>query len=301
MKHAGAGAAEAAGVLSDADAESEDGRGAFVRYLIGVMVFLGLIGTFWGLLITVGGVKEILQALEPARVDDPAGFIAQLKTSIGGLLGGMSTAFSTSLFGLSGSLILGFVEVKTRQTRSRFLAELDRFVVSDWLPRISRDILPEQGAAPALPAAESDGERFHHLAVQEALGENLRGLALVIERRSSRDDKVTAALFEMKSLLERLREEEIRTGDAMKTADGVRGNLLDSMRNLERHAERLLIEMRKTGESAGDAAKAIADRLTTEAGITNSTISRGFSDLAEKLDSLIEGAPSRRESGGGGE
>jgi hypothetical protein len=301
MKRAAASGSEAAGVLSDADVESEEGRAAIVRYLIGVMIFLGLIGTFWGLLITVGGVKEVLQALEPARVDDATTFIANLKTSIGGLLGGMSTAFSTSLFGLSGSVLLGFVEVKTRQARSRFLADLDRFVVSDWLPRVYRETVPEAAGGPAAPAPGPDRERFHHLAIQETFGENLRRLVNVIERQSSRDEKLVGSLVEMKTLLERLREEEIQTRDAMLTANQVRRDLLDRMESQARHTERLLTEMRKTRESAGDSAKAIQERLSTEVKIAGSTISGGFSELAEKLDAVLKSASTHREPDKGGE
>ena len=116
-------------------------RGAIARYIIGIMVFLGLIGTFWGLLITVSGVKEVLDTLDPRQAQDAAAFATQLKSSIGGLLGGMSTAFSTSLFGLAGTVVLGFVDVQTRQARAGFLAELDNFVISLLIPTL----LPTRG------------------------------------------------------------------------------------------------------------------------------------------------------------
>ncbi|GEM_PF-2505957 len=107
----------------DPDPEGGEYLGVFVRYLLGVMVFLGLIGTFWGLLITVSGVKDVLSTLEPAKIDDPAAFLVQLKGSMGGMLGGMSTAFSTSLFGLGGAVILGLFEALARMARSRLPLE----------------------------------------------------------------------------------------------------------------------------------------------------------------------------------
>ena len=119
-------ASEAAATVSDADMEMAEVRGALVRYIIATMVFLGLIGTFWGLLITVSGVREVLDTLDPRR-EIRAAFATQLKSSIGGLLGGMSTAFSTSLFGLAGTVLLGFVDVQTRQARARLPGRIGHF------------------------------------------------------------------------------------------------------------------------------------------------------------------------------
>jgi hypothetical protein len=125
---------EIAPLLADVDAEYEENKASVVRYLLGVMVLLGLIGTFWGLLGTVSGVKDVLFALQPEKIDDPVAFLTQFKSSISGMLGGLSTAFSTSLFGLAGSVLVGFVDIQTRQARSRLHADLDYFVVTSMLP-----------------------------------------------------------------------------------------------------------------------------------------------------------------------
>jgi hypothetical protein len=294
MKHRSGSATQAATVLSDADEAAEEGRGAFVLYLIGVMVFLGLIGTFWGLLITVSGVKEVLLALEPSGVDDPTAFITQLKSSIGGLLGGMSTAFSTSLFGLGGSVILGFVDVQTRQARSRFLADLDRAVVSSLFPVVSERGEPVARVTRITEEPQQEGERLYHLAFQEALGENLRRLTDVILLQSSAEEKVTNSLVEMKGMLESLREEEVRTREAVQSANEMRRGLLDRLDNLDRHAERLLNETRLTRESSDDVGKEIQDRLKLEGEITNKTLSMGFSDVIRKLDAVGKAKPEPR-------
>lgn len=295
MQHGSGSATQAAAVLSDADEAAEEGRGALVLYLIGVMVFLGLIGTFWGLLITVSGVKEVLVALEPAGVDDPTAFITQLKSSIGGLLGGMSTAFSTSLFGLGGSVILGFVDVQTRQARSRFLADLDRVVVSSLFPVISERGEPVATVTGFSEEPQPEGERLYHLAFQEALGENLRRLTDVILLQSSAEEKVTNSLVEMKGMLERVREEEVRTREAIQSANEMRRGLLDRLDNLDRHAERLLNETRLTRESSDDIGKEIQDRLKLEGEITNKTLSMGFSDVIRKLDAVGRGMAESRK------
>ncbi|TNE59436.1 MAG: flagellar motor protein MotA [Alphaproteobacteria bacterium] len=94
------------------------------RYLIGLLVFLGLLGTFWGLLQTIGSVADSIRALSPE-----AGEAEQIfKDLIAGLetpLSGMAIAFSSSLFGLSGSLILGFLDIRAGQAQNRFYNELE--------------------------------------------------------------------------------------------------------------------------------------------------------------------------------
>lgn len=109
------------------------------RYLTGLLVFLGLLGTFWGLLQTVGSVNATIQSLDVGSGD--AGVIFEdLKAGLAAPLSGMGTAFSSSLFGLTGSLILGFLDLQAGQAQNRFYNELE-----DWLTTLT-DIQPEEGA-----------------------------------------------------------------------------------------------------------------------------------------------------------
>ena len=89
------------------------------RYLVGLLVFLGLLGTFWGLLKTIGSVGNVISGL---GIDDTniAGFFNSLKDGLNAPLQGMSIAFSSSLLGLAGSLILGFVDLNLGQAQSKF-------------------------------------------------------------------------------------------------------------------------------------------------------------------------------------
>lgn len=304
LKH-GLAARESLSLLSEADSESEESRGAFVRYLVGVMVFLGLIGTFWGVLLTVSGVQKILEALEPARIEDPVAFLGQLKSSMGGLLGGLSTAFSTSLFGLGGSVVLGFVELQTRKARSLFLAELDRFVAGILVPRVP---IPVSSPIPLTPERSfpkiiaSVGEQFFRAAEQETFGETLRKLAEVLELQAGTDEKMTASLVEIKRILETLKEEDRRTREDLHSANLARQNLLERVEDLGRHTEALIMEIRLGRESSHSTGKAILERLKIENEITNKTLSRGFSDLlgmlstlSDKTESRGEGSPGSRE------
>jgi hypothetical protein len=102
------------------------------RYLIGVLVFLGLLGTFYGLLETVRSVGGVIGGLS-ASTNDLARAFADLKSALASPLHGMSTAFSSSLFGLAGSLVLGFLDLQAGQAQNRFYNDLE-----EWLSTYTR-------------------------------------------------------------------------------------------------------------------------------------------------------------------
>lgn len=102
------------------------------RYMIGLLIFLGLLGTFWGLLETVSAVGETIAGLS-ATAAEPAVLFDDLKRGLSRPLSGMGTAFSSSLFGLAGSLVLGFLELQASQAHSRFVNELE-----EWLSSVTR-------------------------------------------------------------------------------------------------------------------------------------------------------------------
>jgi len=99
------------------------------RYLTGLLVFLGLLGTFYGLLETVTSVAGTIQALD-ATSGDTATLFSNLKEGLAAPLGGMGTAFSASLLGLSGSLILGFLDLQTSQAQNAFFTDLEDWMTS---------------------------------------------------------------------------------------------------------------------------------------------------------------------------
>ncbi|WP_429813342.1 flagellar motor protein MotA [Ensifer sp. B1-9] len=99
------------------------------RYLTGLLVFLGLLGTFWGLLGTIGSINTVIQSLD-AGSGTTEDILAALKSGLSAPLTGMGTAFSTSLFGLSGSLILGFLDLQAGRAQNRFYTELENWLSS---------------------------------------------------------------------------------------------------------------------------------------------------------------------------
>jgi hypothetical protein len=103
------------------------------RYMTSLLIFLGLLGTFWGLIETVGSVGKVIDGL---KVGGDAGAIFDsLKEGLAAPLGGMGISFSSSLFGLAGSLVLGFLDLQTSQAQNRFYIDLE-----DWLSSTVRDL-----------------------------------------------------------------------------------------------------------------------------------------------------------------
>ena len=116
------------------------------RYMTGLLIFLGLLGTFWGLIETVTSVGSMINSLKPAG--DAAATFDQIKEGLSAPLSGMGISFSSSLFGLAGSLVLGFLDLQTSQAQNRFYTELE-----DWLSTTVRDLGVEREGAPIAAAA----------------------------------------------------------------------------------------------------------------------------------------------------
>ena len=120
------------------------------RYMTGLLVFLGLLGTFWGLIETVSSVGNVINGLKAGG--DAAGMFDTLREGLAAPLGGMGISFSSSLFGLAGSLVLGFLDLQSSQAQNRFYTELE-----DWLSTTVYDHAAEPGAAGAGVTAEVRG------------------------------------------------------------------------------------------------------------------------------------------------
>ncbi len=102
-----------------------------LRYFVGLLVFLGLLGTFWGLLDVLQSISFVVSNLDPLA--NSANVLADLRNSLEAPLEGMGTAFSSSLFGLGGSLILGVFALQVSQAQNRFYNNLEVFL-SDITP-----------------------------------------------------------------------------------------------------------------------------------------------------------------------
>src|SRR5205823_2612568 len=134
--------------LMDSMATRLDEARDISRYMTSLLVFLGLLGTFWGLIETVGSIGKVIEGLkvggETAQVFDA------LREGLAAPLGGMGISFSSSLFGLAGSLVLGFLDLQASQAQNRFYMELE-----DWLATTVTDLENEpRTSTPGAPTGE---------------------------------------------------------------------------------------------------------------------------------------------------
>ncbi|MED5518312.1 MAG: flagellar motor protein MotA [Pseudomonadota bacterium] len=191
------------------------------RYLIGLLIFLGLLGTFWGLLTTVGAVAQVIGnlSIESGNLVD---VFANLKAGLESPLAGMATAFSSSLFGLAGSLILGFLDLQLGQAQNRFYNELE-----EWLSSLTR--LSSGGGVLA------DGEvsaTAYQQALLEQTGESLDKLQRIMSRN---EDERRQSASNMVQLSERI----ARVADLLEVQNTSLADIATSQSEVARTVARL--------------------------------------------------------------
>jgi len=145
------------------------------RYLIGLLVFLGLLGTFWGLLITIDSVGNVITSMGIGDEDSTSMFL-KLKEGLKEPLNGMGTAFSSSLFGLSGSLILGFLDLQASQAQNQFYND-----VEEWLSSMSLITVSKTGSGNEKKIQE-DGVPVYVQALLEQTAESIDSLQKILVR-----------------------------------------------------------------------------------------------------------------------
>ena len=218
------------------------------RYMIGVLVFLGLLGTFYGLLETVRSVGGVLGGLSVGGGDAAAAF-AHLKTGLQSPLAGMSTAFSSSLFGLAGSLVLGFLDLQAGQAQNRFYNDLE-----EWLStytRLSGGQLGDGGDA-SVPAyiqalLEQTADSLENLQRILARGEESRiGANTTLATLSDRLGALGEQMRSGQALMLRLAENQLelnpsltRLANIAESSLGQDDVLRGHLRNIEAYVARL--------------------------------------------------------------
>ncbi len=235
--------------LLDGIATRLDERRELTRYLIGLLIFLGLLGTFWGLLETIGAVADAINGLQVTG-GDAVQMFAKLKASIDGPLKGMATAFGASLFGLSGSLVLGFLELQASQAQGRFHIELEEWLAG--ATHLSSGSLHSEG---------EQGVSAYVEALLERTADGLDDLTRTL-RRSEESREATAsvsatlverlaalaeAMRSQQTLLARLAEQSIELRGTVsrlseRSPEGDREALQTHQRNIEANLVRLVEE-----------------------------------------------------------
>ena len=223
------------------------------RYLIGLLIFLGLLGTFYGLIQTIESVAEVIGGLS-VQTGDLGGVFNKLKSGLEKPLQGMGTAFSTSLFGLAGSLVLGFLELQAGQAQNIFYNDLE-----DWLSGQTR---PSTGALPS--DGEGGGVPAYIQALLEQSADSLESLQRTIDRseesRITANNNITTLAEKLSMLTDQMRTEQSlmmklaesqlelkpilsRLADSQTSGGFGDESLLSHVRNIDVHLARLHEEL----------------------------------------------------------
>jgi hypothetical protein len=237
-------------LLDGIQSRLDEGR-EISRYTVGLLIFLGLLGTFWGLLQTIASIADVIGGMTVGSGDLPTLF-NQLKTGLEAPLRGMGTAFSASLFGLASSLVLGFLDLNAGQAQNRFYMDLE-----EWLAQATR---LSSGAI----GGEGEGSvPVYVQALLEQTAENLEGLQRTLGRgeegRMAANQAVIGLTERLGQLTDQMRASQqllLRMAEGQQELRPVLSRLADAqsngaiddatrahIRNLELYMARMLEEM----------------------------------------------------------
>lgn len=196
--------------IQDSVVQRIDEARDITRYLINLLVFLGLLGTFWGLATTVPAVVETIRSLAPQEGETGLDVFAKLMGGLENQLGGMGTAFSSSLLGLAGSLVLGLLELFAGHGQNRFTRELE-----EWLSSITRiGIGSDEGSG----EAGALGLVIDHMAGQMEQLQMLYSQSEV--SRSQTDGRIGELASALVRLIEMFESEKGQAATLKRIADG---------------------------------------------------------------------------------
>lgn len=224
------------------------------RYIVNLLIFLGLLGTFYGLATTIPAVVDTIRSLAPQQGESSVEVFARLMTGLEAQLGGMGTAFSTSLLGLAGSLVVGLLELLASHGQNRFYRELE-----EWLSTITR-----LGMATSEGDGEGGGDSGVLAAVIEQMAEQMEALQTMFTQSDVSRSMVDERLGEVATAVSRLADR----------LEGERGSEQEMATVLSRLSDRL------EGESAGE--REVSAALTR--------LAEGQDKLIELISAGREGA-----------
>ena len=252
------------------------------RYMIGLLIFLGLLGTFWGLLQTIEAVSGVISELTVGSKDLGPVF-DDLKSGLQAPLSGMGTAFSSSLFGLAGSLVLGFLELLAGQAQNRFYNDLE-----DWLSgqtRLGTGALSAEAdqSVPAYVQAllEQTADSLENLQRTLQRGEESRiGANTGIMDLVSRLDTLTEQMKTEQDLMMKLAETQLEIKPILlRIDDGLNKREFETADSrLQSHIRNIDIQLSRLLEDSAQGRTELMQELRTEIRV----LSRTLAAIAEK-------------------
>ncbi len=241
-------------VLDGLAAALDEGR-EISRYITGLLIFLGLLGTFWGLLLTIGSVSEVIGGMS-VGTGDLGQLFGQLKSGLAQPLKGMGTAFSSSMLGLASALVLGFLDLTAGQAQTRFYNESEEWLAGQ--TRLSSGILGDAGG-------EGGSMPAYVQALLEQTAENLEKLQRILTRGEDDRAATNQALGTLvdklgvlaeqtranQALMLRIAEQQAALAPALQALAGIEAKpAIDEasrqhLRNTDQHLGRLVEEVRR--------------------------------------------------------
>ncbi|MEQ5774675.1 MULTISPECIES: flagellar motor protein MotA [unclassified Thalassospira] len=240
------------------------------RYLVSLLVFLGLLGTFWGLLQTVNSVADVIGNVNVGGGGNMELWFGQLKEGLSKPLNGMGTAFSSSLFGLAGSLALGLLDMQAGQAQNRFFNELE-----EWLSSFTR----VSSGGPL-----SDGEQSvpaYLSALIEQMADNMEGLQNSIQRSESSQIKSHNTLIDLADKLSTLT-------DQMKAEQQLMVKLAESQMHLKPVLDQLSDSMKGGSFGIDDNTRAHIRSLDNQVGRVADELTMGRQQQTQEIRSEIK-------------
>ena len=221
-------------LLDSIDARLSESRD-ISRYLIGLLIFLGLLGTFWGLLETVAAVGKVIDGLS-LKNDNLQRAFSDLKVGLAAPLAGMGTAFSSSLFGLAGSLALGFLDLQLGQAQNRFYKDLE-----EWLSGLTKLSSGGSGFTEGETSASA-----YQAALFEQTAESLDRLQRVIVRNEDQRQDNNKNLIKMNEHIALVLEEIKAGNDLLNQLVKSQSTVLDSISRSEPSSQTKALESTKS-------------------------------------------------------
>jgi hypothetical protein len=292
--------------ILDSVAQRVDEAREITRYIVSLLIFLGLLGTFYGLATTIPAIVDTIRSLAPRPGEEGVDIFNRLMTGLETQLGGMGVAFASSLLGLSGSLVVGLLELFAGHGQNRFYRELE-----EWISTITRlglsDGDGEDGGARAMVAEVLDHMTEQVEALQSTIAQSEMGRAVVDEKlgvladsierlthRMSDQNPVQVALMRVAEGQERLTE----AIEARETSEGLDAESRMRLRSIDVQMLRILEEISAGRQETMTELRTDLAALTRLMGQARGPTPRPVRPVVPRGDAATGDVPG--ESGGGG-
>ena len=280
-EHMQLGSASTRSILDSVSTRIDEQR-ELTRYITNMLIFLGLLGTFYGLATTVPALVQTIQSLTPGENESAVNIFSRLQRGLEGQLDGMGIAFASSLLGLAGSLMVGLLEVFSSRGQNRFYGELE-----EWLSGITR-----------VGFASGDGDGISDQSIlgsmMDQMSEQMASMARMYSQASAGQTDVEARLLELTTTIEKLtRKLDQGQTQALERVAASQEKMLSRMG--DSNGEGIDAESRMRLRSMDVQMLRILEEISTGRQESISEIRGDLANLSKSIHSLLIALPSRKE------